>query len=160
LSFIVVARLTLREHLATYATASLANILLVIPVSQFSDRAGLSTNLILTVGLHQLLIGVLVFFLIVSGSIPKTWRWQYIATGLLVAGYVAVRLSNRFFAGLEIINSLALQGASVTGMIPTLYSYGLGAAGMFTGMVLAMRKAYGRIVSARSIGFSSTERST
>src|SRR3972149_3558980 len=95
LSFAEVARLTLREHLATYAAASLANILLVIPVSRFADRAGLSTNLTLTVGLHQLLVGVLVVLLLVSGSIPKTWRWQYVATGFLFAGYVGFRLSNR-----------------------------------------------------------------
>ena len=150
MSFAEVARLTLREHLATYAAASLANILLVIPVSQFADRAGLSTSLTLTVGLHQLLVGVLVVLLMVSGSIPKTWRWQYVATGFLFAGYVGFRLSNRFLLGLEVINALALGGVSVAGMIPTLYSYGLGAGAMFTGMVLAMRRAYGRILSTRS----------
>lgn len=152
MSFADVARLTLREHLATYASASLANVLVLIPVSQFADRAGLSTNLILTVGLHQLLLGVLVVLLMISGSIPKTWRWQYVATGFLVAGYVAFRLSNRFLEGLEIINTLAVRGVSVAGMVPSLYSYGLGAAAMFTGMVLAMRSAYGRILSARSTG--------
>lgn len=157
MSYTDIARLTLREHLAIYVTASLANILLLIPISQFADRAGTGANLVLTVGLHQLLLGVLVALLMVSGSIPKTWRWQYVATGFLVGGYVAFRLSDRFLDGLEIINTLAGRGVSIGGMVPSLYSYGLGAAAMFTGMVLAMRSAYGRILSARSTGLGLAE---
>lgn len=152
MSFSDVARLTIREHLGAYAAASMADILLLIPISQFAERAGLGINLIPAVGLHQLLVGVLVLLLMISGSIAKTWRWQYVATGFLFAGYVAFRLSNRFLDGLEVINTLAAQGVSVTGMVPSLYSYGLGAAAMFTGMVLAMRRAYGRLLSARTTG--------
>lgn len=140
---------TWREHFLAYALATACDLILLVPQSQLSARAGQQLDIVLPIVLHQSLIGVLVVLLSLSGGL-KTWRWQYKAVGILFASYVGFRIATRFVAGLELINSIASQGADVTGMLPMLYFYGLGAAAVYTGMILTMRRAYGKLASTRS----------
>ncbi len=107
-------------------------------------------DVILPIVAHQSLIGVLVVLLSISGGL-RTWRWQYKMVGILFAGYVGFRIATRFVAGLELINSIASQGVDVAGTLPMLYFYGLAAAAAYTGMILAMRRAYGKLASRRSL---------
>lgn len=144
------ASLVWREHFLAYVLASACDIILLIPLSQLASRSGQQIDIVLSIGLHQLLIVVLLILLSLSGAFPRTWRWQYVLTAFLFAGYVAVRMSARFLAGLELIDSISGQGMSLTGALPMLYFSGLSAAAAYTGMVLSLRRAYGRLVSARS----------
>ena len=152
LSFRFLLNLTLPEHILAYVLASASNSLLLLPLSQFAAKAGQHIDVFPAIALHQLLLGVLIILLAISGMFGRTWRWQYPVTGILFAGYVASRMSTRFLTGLESINSVASQGISIAGDVPTLYLYGLAAAGTFTGMILSMRRAYGKLASARGSG--------
>ncbi len=125
--------------------------MLLIPQWQLAVRAGLTVDVPVTVVLYQFLIGVLLVLFTISGTIRKGWRWEYVTTGLLIAGYVGYRLSTRFVAGLDAISRLATSGVSVVGYVPTLYSYGLGAALAYTGMILVMRRAYNKLATYKTV---------
>jgi hypothetical protein len=142
----------LREHIAAYLLASLTNILLLLPVSQLGAKAGHPVDLPMAVALHQLLVAVLVFLLTVSGMIRRGWRWQYAASGMLFSAYVGYRMASRFLAGLESISFLQSQNVSTSNELLMLYWYGLAAAASYFGTILAVRRAYGKITAARTVG--------
>ena len=141
----------MREHVAAYILASLANILLLLPVSQLGAKAGLLVDFLATVALHQLLIAVLVFLLAVSGTVRRRWRWQYVASGMLFSAYVGYRMASRFLTGLESIRFLQSQNVPTSNDLLMLYWYGLAAAASYFGMILALRGAYGKIAAARTV---------
>ena len=151
MSFKTLAAVAAKEQILAYVLASISNIVLLIPQWQLAARAGITVEIPVSVALYQVLIGVLLVLLAISGTIRKRWKWQYGMIGLLTAGYVGYRLSTKFVAGLEAVSRIASSGASVAGDVPTLYSYGLGAALAYTGMILVMRRSYNKLVTYKSI---------
>ena len=111
-------------------------------------RAGQQLEVALPIILHQSIIAVLVVLLSISGAL-RTRRWQYTTVGILFAAYVGFRMATRFVAGLELIDLIAGQGVPDNGAVPSLYFYGLAAAAAYTGMILTLRRSYGRLITTR-----------
>ena len=138
-----------REHLLAYALASACDLILLVPQSQLAMRAGQQLEVALPIILHQLIIGMLVVLLSISGAL-RTRRWQYTTVGILFAAYVGFRMATRFVASLELISLLAGQGVPDNGAVPSLYFYGLAAAAAYTGMILTLRRSYGKLTFSRN----------
>ena len=103
--------------------------------------------------MHELLVGVLVLLLLFTGTVRRRWRWQYAVSGILFSVYVGIRMASRFLTGLESIRLLQSQNITTSSDFLMLYLYGLGAAASYFGMILALRRTYGKLLSARIVGF-------
>lgn len=71
---------------------------------------------------------------------------------MLFSVYVGYRMASRFLAGLESISFLQSQNVSTSNELLMLYWYGLAAAASYFGTILAVRRAYGKITAARTVG--------
>src|SRR5438132_4596474 len=115
-----------REHLAIYALAALANLLLSIPqylavntvlelgvnpkgataslIAQFGSSNGLVLDFLRSGLIFQGVMAVLVIGLVGAASSQRSWKWQYPLTGVFVYTYLAYHLGGKF------LTALALNG--------------------------------------------------
>ncbi len=121
-------------------------------MSQLGERAGRPVDFLIGLALHQVLVAVLVILLLLT-TVVRRWRWQYAVSGMTFSIYVGFGMASRFVAGLETIRVLQSQNLSSSNDVLMLYWYGLAAAASYFGMILALRKANGKLVSARTVGF-------
>ncbi len=84
-----------------------------------------------------------------SGVARKGWRWQYVTTSTLFSGYVGYRLGTRFIVALELVGPLETKGVVVSEYLGFFYLLALGSAVSYVIMILVLRRAYGKLASAR-----------
>ncbi len=144
-------RLTAKEHIAAFILASLANIQLLIVVSQLAARSGHQANLVVTVGVHEILLTILIFGVTFSGTARRGWRWRYVASSVLFSGYVGYSMVARFTCALELVAPLRSKGIGVSDYLGFFYPLALASTISYVLVVLLLRRAYGILVSARSV---------
>ncbi len=142
--------MTAREHIAAYVLASVADILLLTVLSQLGSRAGVRVDLVRLVALHELVLAILMVGVVYSGVVRSGWRcWQYVTTSILFSGYVGYRMATRFIAALELVGPLETKGVVASEYLSFFYSLSLGSTVCYMLMILVLRKAYGRLATAR-----------
>ncbi len=144
-------RLTAKEHTAAFILATIADIQLLVVLSQLAARAGLQFDLVRRVGVHELLLTILIFGVTSSAIATRGWRWQYVASSLLFSGYVGYRMATRFISALELVGPLQSRGIGVSEYLGFFYALALASAISYVLMILVLRRAYGKLVSARSV---------
>lgn len=144
-------RLTAKEHIVAFILASIADIQLLVVVSQLAARAGLPFDLVRRVGVHEVLLTILIFGVTSAGIASRGWRWQYVASGVAFSGYVGYRMATRFISALELVPVLQSKGIGVSGYLGFFYVLALASAISYVLMILLLRRAYGKLVSVRSL---------
>jgi hypothetical protein len=164
-------RINAREHLATYALATLANFLLTLPqylavktaldmginpkgstaslITQYGSGTGLVLDFLRSGLIFQGVMAVLVVGLAGSASSQRGWRWQYALTGLLVSTYLAYHLGGKFLNALGWIGVLDTSGVNVSGVYADLFWFGLGTTICYLLTILVLRKSYGKLALGR-----------
>lgn len=164
-------RINSREHLATYALATLANFLLSIPqylavntalelginpkgttatlITQYGSSTGLFFDFLRSGLIFQGLMAVLVLGLVGSASSRRGWRWQYTLTGMLFSLYLAYYLGGKFLNALGWIGVLDTSSVNVSGVYADLFWFGLGATVCYLVTILVVRKSYGKLAIGR-----------
>jgi hypothetical protein len=144
-------RLTAKEHIAAFILASVADIQLLVIVSQLAARAGLPFDFVRLVGVHEVLLTILIFGVTSSSIASRGWRWQYVASSVVFSGYVGYRMATRFISALELVAPLQSKGFGVSGYLGFFYVLALASAITYVLMILVLRRAYGKLVSVRSL---------
>ncbi len=105
----------------------------------------------MTVGVHELLLTILIFGVTSAGTARRGWRWRYVAFSLLFSGYVGYNMATRFISALELVAPLQSKGIGVSDYLGFFYPLALASAISYVLIVLLLRRAYGKLVSARSV---------
>jgi hypothetical protein len=162
-----VLRVNAREHLAIYALATLANFLLAIPqylavrtaldlginpngttaslITQYGSNTGLILDFLRSGLVFQGVMAVLVIGLPGSASSRRSWRWQYVLTGVFISTYLAYHLGGKFLNALGWIGVLETSGVNVSGVYGDLFWFGLGATICYLFVILVLRRSYGKL---------------
>jgi hypothetical protein len=160
-----------REHLATYALATLANFLLSVPqylavdralelginpkgatatlVAQYGSNPGLVLDFLRSGLVFQGIMAVLVVGLVGSVSSRRGWRWQYVLTSVFISAYLAYHLGGKFLNALGWIGVLETSGVNVSGVYGDLFWFGLGATISYLLVILVLRRSHGKLVMSR-----------
>ena len=160
-----------REHLAIYALAALANLLLSIPqylvintalelavnpkgataslIAQYGSSNGLVLGFLRSGLIFQGVMAVLVIGLVGAASSRRSWKWQYRLTGVLVSTYLAYHLGGKFLNALGWIGVLETSGVNVSNVYGDLFWFGLGTAICYLLGILVLRRSYNRLAEAR-----------
>lgn len=159
--------MNVRDHLAVYFLASLANLSLSVPQFQ-------AVNMVLELGIHpqgtlishygstmdlfldhvfgilifQGILAVLILGVSASASTRK-WRWQYSLTSMLVASYVAYHLGGKFLNALGWIGVLETSGANASGIYGNLFWFGLVTTICYFSTILFLRRSFGSIATVK-----------
>jgi hypothetical protein len=158
-----------REHLTIYILASLANLLLTIPqylavntglelginpngsttglINQYGSSTGLALDFLRSALIFQGIIAILVIGIAGSMLSRRRWRWQYVATSLLVSAYLAYHLGGKFVNALGWIGLLETSGVNVSGVYADLFWFGLGTTICYLLVILVLRRSYGRLMT-------------
>lgn len=174
-------RVNVREHLAIYILATLANFLLSIPqylvvntalelginpkgttaslIALYGSSSGLFLDFLGSGLIFQGIIAVLVVGLVGSASSRRGWRWQYTLTGMLFSLYLAYHLGGKFLNALGWIGVLDNSSVNVSGVYADLFWFGLGATICYLLAILVLRKSYGKLALGRPVvtRFATTE---
>ena len=164
-------RVNAREHLATYALATLANFLLSVPqylavnttlelginpngttaslIAQYGSSTGLVLDFLRSGLIFQGVMAVLVTGLVGSASSRRGWRWQYALTGVFISTYLAYHLGGKFLNALGWIGVLETSGVKVSGVYGNLFWFGLGTTITYLFVILVLRRSYGKLASNR-----------
>jgi len=156
-----------REHLAIYALAALANLLLSIPqylavdtalelgvnpkgataslIAQYGSSNGLVLDFLSSGLIFQGVIAVLVIGLVGAASSQRSWKWQYSLTGVFVSTYLAYHLGGKFLNALGWIGVLETSGVNVSNVYGDLFWFGLGTAICYLLGILVLRRSYNRL---------------
>jgi len=167
-----VLRVNAREHLATYALATLANFLLSIPqylavnsalelginpngttaslITQYGSSTGLFLDFLRSGLVFQGVMAVLVIGLPGSASSRRGWRWQYVLTGVFISTYLAYHLGGKFLNALGWIGVLETSGVNVSGVYGDLFWFGLGTTICYLLVILVLRRSYGKLAIGKS----------
>jgi len=160
-----------REHLAIYALASLANLLLSIPqylavntafelavnpkgataslIAQDVSSKGLVLDFLRSGLIFQGVMAVLVIGLVGAASSRRSWKWQYSLTGVFVSTYLSYHLGGKFLSALGWIGFLETSGVNVSNVYGALFWFGLGTTICYLLGVLVLRRSYNRLAEAR-----------
>ncbi len=166
-------KVNLREHLAVYVLATVANFLISIPqylalnnalqlginpkgsteslIAQYGSSTGLLLDFLGSGLIFQGVVAVLVIGLagtLVSG---KNWRWQYVLIGLLDSAYLAFHLGGKFLNVLGWIGVLEESGVNVSDVYADLFWFGLGATICYLLVILVLRRSYDKIRASRDL---------
>ena len=164
-------RVNAREHLAIYALATLANLLLSVPqyfavntalelginpngttaglITQYGSSTGLVLGFLRSGLIFQGVTAVLVIGLVGSASSRGGRRWQYVLTGVFISTYLAYHLGGKFLNALGWIGVLETSGVNVSGVYGDLFWFGLGATICYLFVILVLRRSYGKLASDR-----------
>jgi len=156
-----------REHLAIYALAALANLLLSIPqylavntalelgvnpkgataslIAQYGSSNGLVLDFLSSGLIFQGVIAVLVIGLVGAASSQRSWKWQYPLTGVFVSTYLAYHLGGKFLNALGWIGVLETSGVNVSSVYGDLFWLGMGTAICYLLGILVLRRSYNRL---------------
>ena len=156
-----------RDHLAVYSLASLANLSISVPqfqavnlvlelgirpqgavISHYGSTMDLFLDSVFGILIFQGILAVLILGVSASASTRK-WRWQYSLTSILVASYVAYHLGGKFLNALGWIGVLEASGINVSGVYGNLFWFGLIATICYFSTILFLRRSYGRIATAK-----------
>ena len=159
--------MNVRDHLAIYFLASLANLSISVPqfqavnmalelgihpqgtlISHYGSTMDLFLDSVLGILIFQGILAVLVLGVSASASTRK-WRWQYSLTSILVASYVAYHLGGKFLNSLGWIGVLNTSGVNVSGIYGNLFWFGLLATICYFSAILFLRRSYSRIATAK-----------
>jgi hypothetical protein len=156
-----------REHLTVYSLATIASVLISVPqylavntalrlgmnaqgttaslINQYGSSAGLTLDFLRSALIFQGIMAVLVTG--VAGSLlsRKGWRWQYVATSILVSAYLAYHLGGKFLNALGWIGFLEINGFDASGIYADLFWFGLGTTICYLLVILVLRRSYGRL---------------
>ena len=160
-----------REHLAIYALAALANLLLSIPqylavntalelaanpkgamaslMPQYGSSNGLVLGFLRSGLIFQGVMAVLVIGLVGAASSRRSWKWQYRLTGVLVSTYLAYHLGGKFLNALGWIGVLETSGANVSNVYGDLFWFGLGTTICYLLAILVLRSSYGKLAEEK-----------
>jgi hypothetical protein len=162
-------RINSREHLAIYALASLANVLLSIPqylavktalelginpkgstaslINQYGSGTGLMIDFLRSALIFQGIMAILVMGVVGSMLSRRRSKWQYVATSFLVSAYLAYHLGGKFLNALGWIGLLETSGVDASGVYGDLFWFGLGTTICYLLAILVLRRSYGRLAS-------------
>ena len=160
-----------REHLAIYALATLANLLLSIPqylavntalelavnlkgttaslIAQYGSSNGLVLDFLRSGLIFQGVMAVLVIGLVGAASSRRSWKWQYPLTGVFVSMYLAYHLGGKFLNALGWIGVLETSGVNVSNVYGDLFWFGLGTTICYLLVILVLRKSYGKLAEEK-----------
>jgi hypothetical protein len=169
LSLRALLRVNAREHLAIYILSTLANAMLSIPqylavntalelginpkgstaslISQYGSSKGLALDFLGTALIFQGVMAILVMGVAGSMLSRRGWRWQYVATGLLVSAYLAYHLGGKFVNALGWIGLLDASSVPVSGVYADLFWFGLGTTICYLLVILVLRRSYGSLAA-------------
>src|SRR5438309_8903232 len=161
-----------REHLAIYALAALANLLLSIPqylavntalelgvnpkgatailIAQYGSSNGLVLDFLSSGLIFQGVIAILVIGLVGAASSQRSWKWQYPLTGVFVSMYLAYHLGGKFLNALGWIGVLETSGVNVSNVYGDLFWFGLGTTICYLLVILVLKRSYAKLVIGRS----------
>ncbi len=173
MSWRALSRFNAREHVAVYILASISNILLTIPqylavysavhsylpvqgstaglIARYGVSLGVVFDFIATVLVFQGILAVLVLTVAASSNARTGWRWLYALSAAFVTGYVGYWLGAKFLRDLEWVSLLQNSGIDSSGVYSSLFWFGLGATICYVGMILVLRKSYGKLTSTRLV---------
>ena len=179
---------SLREHLGTYLLGSLSSAFLTasqylavssavssyLPVDPWTSALitsygrvlGIILVLLLNSLVFQGILSVLVVILAVSSVANAGWKWAFTLSGVAISGFVGYWLGAKFLAILEWISALQSNRVNSSDTYAGLFWFGLAATICYIGMILVLRKSYGKLAerysavkgSIGSNSFRATER--
>jgi hypothetical protein len=160
-------RVNAREHLAVYALASIASVLISVPqylavnralqlginpqgttaglINQYGSSTGLALDFLRSALIFQGIMAILVIGLAGSLLSQKRWKWQYVATSILVSGYLAYHSGGKFLNALGWIGFLEINGFDASSVYADLFWFGLGTTICYLLVILVLRRSYGRL---------------
>ncbi|HZY48011.1 MAG TPA: hypothetical protein VFE96_09470 [Candidatus Bathyarchaeia archaeon] len=167
----------LREHLAVYALATLANVLLSIPqyiavntalelgiipkgttqslISIYGSSTGLFLDFLRSTLIFQGIMALLLIGVIGSTSNRTNWKWQYTTTGVLTSIYLAYHLGGKFLNALGWIELLQNNGLNISNVYADLFWFGLGTTICYLVVILVFRRSYDSLAIQRGVSVSS-----
>jgi hypothetical protein len=156
-----------REHLAVYSLATIASVLISVPqylavntalqlginpqgttaslINQYGSSTGLTLDFLRSALIFQGIMAILVLGLAGSLLSQKRWKWQYVATSILVSAYLAYHLGGKFLNALGWIGFLEINGFDAAGIYADLFWFGLGTTICYLLVILVLRRSYGRL---------------
>jgi hypothetical protein len=142
--------LNLAEHFGALILASLANTLLLFPLSYLSSRVGAPVDLLGSIALQESALIVLLLLVMFSSLPERTWRWGYVLASFLFIGYAILQMASRFIQALDFISQLQASGVDVQGYLAPSYAIILGSTISLILTILLLRRSYGRLIGVRT----------
>ena len=160
-----VTQLNRRDYIVAYASASVAHLLILIPqyntverilsmnaripesflsslVQVYGPMLGVQLRILCAVSAFQIISGVLLLLTSRMGRARAAWRWKYMIGSVSFIGYVGYSLGIGFLTSLGWTSILASMNVDVSPILQSYYTFNLGAAICYLGIVLVLRRTY------------------
>ncbi len=149
-SWTAILDLNLAEHFWALILVSLANALLLFPLSSLSSRVGAPVDILMSIVLQESVLMILLLLVMLSSLPERAWRWGYVLASLLFIGYAILQMASRFIQALDFISQLQASGVDVQGYIGPSYLIILGSTVSLLLTILLLRRSYGRLIGVRT----------
>ncbi len=133
-----------------FVLASLANNLLLFNQASLALRAGSHVDVLVLMLFQEGLLAILILGVVVSSLSKLGWRWQYVLACFLFTGYAGLQMAGTFVSTLELVPTLQSEGIGVQEYLGTSYMLALGSAASYVLSILLLRRAYGRMLRAKT----------
>ncbi len=150
LSWRALVDLNLTEHLWAFILVSLADSLLLFQLSSLGSQLGTPIDVLGSMALQELVLAILLLVVVLSSVSERHWRWGYVVASFLFIGYAMLQMASRFIQALNFISQLQGRGVDVQGYLGPSYLLVLGSTVSFLLTILLLRRAYGKLIGART----------
>lgn len=142
--------LNLTEHFWAFILVSLADTFLLFQLSSLASRVGAPVDVLGSMAVQELVLAILLLVVVLSSISERVWRWGYVVASFLFIGYAMLQMASRFIQALDSISQLQARGIDVQGYLGPSYLLILGSTVSFLLTILLLRRAYGKLIGART----------